>query len=75
MVVVDVLHALIYPHRNWASKWAGPQKAGGNIPCITEYERIPRDGDETGDVSIYGKKKKALQVLDNGGLLAQALIW
>ena len=40
-------------------KCTNVEKCLGNIPCITKYEMTShRDGDETGDVSLIGKKKK-----------------
>ena len=56
----------MYPIKTDAPKTPISKKPEKNLPCITKYKDIPRDGDETWEVVL--KKKKS------SGMLGRSLL-
>ena len=48
----------MYPIKTDAPKTPISKKPEKNLPCITKYKDIPRDGDETWEVVLKKKKKR-----------------
>ncbi len=54
----------MYPIKTDAPKTPISKKPEKNLPCITKYENITSDGDETWEVVLKKKKKPGRGMVD-----------